>query len=158
MKHIAVLLALVCSVCFSSQGQAQVVPFDIHGSFIGNLVTLEATGQAQGTHLGNTTFVVYTDPVTQLAYDVYTAADGSQLMFVRVGLEVDIIDAGNGLVNIVGTDYWDVIGGTGRFANVSSAGSPIISSFYTPNPVSLADPTHIPADYVKSGLLDLGNK
>jgi hypothetical protein len=82
------LAALATSV------QAQVVPFYVEGSFIGNLITLEAYGQAIGPHFGRCTFVVTNDENTGLTYDTYTASDGSALTMVRVGFEIQITPAG----------------------------------------------------------------
>ena len=161
MRFSKILLsACVGLAALATSVQAQVVPFYVEGSFVGNLITLEAYGQAIGSHFGRCTFVVTNDANTGLAYDTYTASDGSTLTMVRVGIEVEYTHAGGNFVYIRGLDYWQIVGGTGRFANARSAGDPIVSTFFTPEPVDLVngDLTAIPAEYFKEGRMDLGRR
>lgn len=152
----AMMLGLAMTA-FGTTADAQVVPYHVSGTFTGNLVTLEAAGEGVGLHFGKMTFDVVKD-VSEEVFDIQEAADGSTLVLRRVDIDVEIIPLPNGLVDIIGIDYWEVVGGTGRFANVTGNGGQIISEFWTPEPVDLSNPTAIPAAFVKSGRLDLGRR
>lgn len=147
-------LFLVCITLASiaSTAQAQVVPIKIQGTATGSLITLEATGEATGSHLGRCTFVITTDDYTGDVYDLYTAADGSTFSMKRVDIWFDFTEDGR----IFGEDFWEVVGGTGRFENMASAGEPIVSEFISTEPV--VDPTNISLTYTKTGLIDLGRR
>lgn len=157
MKFTATLfLACIGLASLASTAQAQVVPIEITGTAVGNLITLEAYGEATGRHLGRCTFVITTvtttDPEEEYVYDTYTAADGSTLTLLRVGLEFGFTETGH----IEGIDYWEIVSGTGRFETAASAGEPLVSTFASTEPV--LDPTEIPLSYVKRGFIDLGKK
>jgi hypothetical protein len=156
-KPILILSALVGLTLVTAGADAQVVPYRVNGSFIGNLLDQTAVGGGTGLHLGQMVFDVYVGDDGN-TYDLQTAADGSQILLRRVEISFELIPVDGGLFHIEGVDVWEVVGGTKRFANVQSAGSNILSIFYTPEPVSLADPTQIPAVFEKLGEIDLGRK
>jgi hypothetical protein len=158
------LSAWLSLTALASPGQAQVVPFRLQGTLIGNLNDLSAYGQATGTHFGRCSFFLYSD--SGFTYDKYTVADGSTLTLVRVNVVFDIIPVdplnfpNNPYVYVVGTDYWQIVegAGTGRFATAKSAGPDIVSRFVTEPFDLFGDVTAIPGVYVKEGLLDLGRR
>ena len=151
-------VALIGLIAGASQATAQTVPYYVEGPFTGNLLDLSAVGSGIGLHMGEMEFDVAVAEDAEI-YDVQTAADGSTLVLRRVDIEFEITPADGGLFNITGIDTWEIVGGTGGFRNAKPVeGVNIISMFFTPEPVSLADPTHIPAAYVKTGQIDLGNK
>jgi predicted secreted protein len=164
VKKIQSLAVAVLAFVASQASNAQVVPFHLEGSFVGNLITLEAYGHATGTQLGNCTFIVSNQPTG--TFDTYTAADGSTLKMKRDHIDVTFTPAGGNFGDnffyLSGLDYWQIVGGTGRFATATSAGDPIVSTFFTPDPVDItgvySDLTAIPANYFKDGKMNLGRR
>jgi hypothetical protein len=129
----ALLLTAVMSGGFASAAAADLVPFratfqtspEIVGFCGPTCLMLEIGGQGVATHLGRTTIAgpsqVEVIEGVQTGTSTLTSADGDTLV---IGFEGSAVPEGpnpDDPVNFEGT--WEVIGGTGRFAEAIGAGA-----------------------------------
>lgn len=134
---------------------AQIVPFRVEGTGVGNLDNLSAVGEGNGLHLGRTIYNAEPAAVTWLA------ADGSILELSRVRLlqfEFSEPDPETGEVVLMLMEEQKIEGGTKRFQKAKAAQGNLISSVIT-EPFDLnGDVTAIPFKFILVGEIDLGRR
>jgi hypothetical protein len=160
------VVVLLLAFCVGPTVHAQVVPFKSSGSdatyanpFAGgdgstyslgratHMGRIEAGGIALPTGVGN-------NWVTVGDYAL-TAANGDTI-YMNGGGTVDTFDLGGGLFFAIWTGQFNVVGGTGRFANVGPGTAPL-EVVAINEPFTFADPTWIYSWSVQ-GDIDLGRK
>ena len=131
LKKIFFGLVLTVSACNAALADSQ-VPFTMNASatnltqpvFVGTHMFLTASGPANASHMGVSTFVAPHDfdlAAGTYVSDAYvTAANGDVLHIVSHGQFIDAVDS-------VAT--WTIVGGTGRFAGATGSGTALNLNF-----------------------------
>ncbi len=150
------LSLLVAIALLTQQTDAQVVPYRVNGTGLGNLEFFTAAGEARGLHFGRLTYAVDTEGV-----DIQVASDGSTLELHRVGILLFQTSEPDSDGNVVTTiiDEWEIQGGTKRFRRAAAVPnnniiSTAVTDPYDPN----GDLTAIPFVFQKLGRIDLGRR
>ncbi|MEQ1902902.1 MAG: hypothetical protein ABL888_01790 [Pirellulaceae bacterium] len=163
-KLVVALFALL-AVAVCQAGFAQVVPFKARGDnaiysqpFIGGDGSTSSLGKA--THMGKVYGEGQALPTVGNNWETVgdytlTAANGDTIR-MNGGGTVDVIPLGGGLFYAVWTGEFNVVGGTGRFANVGPGPAPIAVVAIN-NPFTFAGPIWT-YSWTLTGKINLGKK
>jgi hypothetical protein len=164
MAQLLQVAVLMVAFTIGQVGQAQVVPFKASGKnatyaqpFAGGDGSTWSVGQA--THMGRMVGYGRALPTgvgnnwTTVGDYTLTAPNGDSI-FMNGGGTVETFDLGGGLFFAIWTGQFQVVGGTGRFANVGPGTAPI-DVVAINEPFTFADPTWI-YSWSLRGDIDLG--
>lgn len=165
------LMAVGCvmfSVMLSSTSHAQIVPYKLKGSGVADPSNGTFYGPSIASHLGKMTYFAQVTRLEQVlpgilyyeAIDTQTAADGSEICLAGSGFAylTPRPDLGDNMVAAFWDGAWNVVGGSGRFANVGPDTTPIQLSL-TQEPFDATDEVSLrPFTYTKKGNIDLGRR
>lgn len=161
ISAVCLAIALVSNVV----GQAQIVPFQASGSdatylqpFIGGNGSTYSLGS--GTHMGNLVGYGQALPTgvgnnwATIGDYTLTAANGDSI-YMNGGGTIDVYPLGGDMYYAVWSGQFNVVGGTGRFANVGPGTAPI-DVVAVNEPFTFADPVWV-YSWTLSGDIDLGH-